>query len=221
MSTSPAEDSPQPRDPQDSFGSSDMPAANGSPADEETVLRRLRGGDPRGDTPPSRPAPLGGHLPRWTEQRNLSRPADPTIPFDPKLDRPKRKPSRLDLEADPLLRLEDNRRSVKHAIMYAAMIPIITLVTGAVIALLSRSHGGPICDSGYSTWICTRTDELLFPILPGLISFGGMLGAGAITWRQWAQDRYWQPWLGIVWLLIPFCLLWVTGVGAMAIVGQH
>ncbi|MBN9644354.1 hypothetical protein JZY06_06990 [Corynebacterium sp. CCM 8862] len=122
---------------------------------------------------------------------------------------------------DPLLRLEDNRKSVRNAIVFAVMIPLLTLTTGLIIALISRSQGGPICDSGHSNWICTRTYEIIFPVLPGVISFGGLIIACGITWRQWAQDRYWQPWLGIIWLLIPFTLLWATGVGAMAIVGHH
>lgn len=197
------------------------PGQPGAPMGEEAWLESQRHlnerGHRHGDTPAGGRARGSGPFPARTPRGHRPDGAG----LDPKMDRPRRRFSKLDLEMDPLLRLEDNRKSVRNAIIFAIMIPVVTLFTGLVIALISRSQGGPICDSGYSNWICTRTYEILFPVLPGIVSFGGLLVACGITWRQWAQDRYWQPWLGIIWILIPFTLLWATGVGAMAIVGHH
>lgn len=142
---------------------------------------------------------------------------------DPVLDFPDRtrKRSDLELEIDPLYRLERNERSTHHAIAYAIMVPVITAALGLALALISRGRGGPICDAGQATWICSRTFEILFPLVPWLFSFGGFIGAAVITYRQWSRCLRWRPWLAIMWVLGPFTMGWGTAFGTLLIVGQH
>ncbi|MEZ2122049.1 MULTISPECIES: hypothetical protein [unclassified Corynebacterium] len=143
------------------------------------------------------------------------------IHLDPVLDSaPRRGASDLDYEADPLLRLERNNSSTRQAIVFALAVPPLTFLTAFVIAMISRAHGGPLCDAGTSIWICSRTYEILFPVIPGLVTLGGTFGAAYITYRRWARYERWRPWLAALWPLMLFSLAWITGVGTMAVIGS-
>nr|WP_232958807.1 hypothetical protein [Corynebacterium marambiense] len=126
----------------------------------------------------------------------------------------------MDYEADPLLRLERNNSSTRQAIIYAFSIPPLTFLTAFVVAMISRTQSGPLCDAGTSDWICSRTYEILFPVIPGLVTLGGTLGAAWITYRRWARYERWRPWLAALWPLMLFTLAWTTGVGTMAVIGS-
>ncbi|MBI8999865.1 hypothetical protein JDV76_02595 [Corynebacterium sp. CCM 8864] len=141
--------------------------------------------------------------------------------LDPVLDyAPRKGASALDYEADPLLRLERNNSSTRQAIIYAFSIPPLTFLTAFVVAMISRTQSGPLCDAGTSDWICSRTYEILFPVIPGLVTLGGTLGAAWITYRRWARYERWRPWLAALWPLMLFTLAWTTGVGTMAVIGS-
>ena len=129
------------------------------------------------------------------------------------------KPSQLDYELDPLLRLEQHTRSTHQAIVYVIMVPLITLLAAGIILFISHNQGGPDCDAGESAWICSRTYEILFPVVPGAIALIGALGAVWTTYIKWARYDRWRPWLAICWVLIPFALGWITSTGWMAIAG--
>ncbi|WP_370625807.1 hypothetical protein [Corynebacterium sp. TAE3-ERU16] len=146
---------------------------------------------------------------------------DRRIHLDPVLDNaPRKGASALDYEADPLLRLERNNSSTRQAIIYALAIPPLTFLTAFVVAMISRAQGGPLCDAGTSSWICSRTYEILFPVIPGTVTLGGTLGAAWITYRRWARYERWRPWLAALWPLMLFTLAWITGVGTMAVIGS-
>lgn len=143
--------------------------------------------------------------------------------FDPNLDSAEAahhaKPSEVDFELDPLLRLERHQRSGKQAIAFGLAVPILTLLTAFVVAGVSRVRGGPICDAGESTWICTRNFEILYPLIPWGVSLIGF-GAGLfITLRKWKTYQAWRHWLVMVWFLSIFCIGWFIATGHMLIIG--
>ena len=113
--------------------------------------------------------------------------------------------SRMDphAEFDPLFRLERNRTSTHNAISYAVAVPAITFLVAFVIAMISR------------------TFEVLFPAIPGAVALGGTLLGAWITYRVWAHYGRWRPWLAILWVLVPFTLLWMTSFGTMLIIGHR
>ncbi|WP_225976638.1 MULTISPECIES: DUF4133 domain-containing protein [Corynebacterium] len=144
--------------------------------------------------------------------------------FDPTVDRVSttpRGPSREEFERDPLAWFEHSRRSSRRAIAYALTIPLLTVLTGLVIALISRAQGGPICEAGLSTWICSRGYEIMFSLVPLGVALAGTFGAFWITYRTWARYGAWRPWLAIIWVLIPASLAWMTGFGWMFVNGHH
>lgn len=141
-------------------------------------------------------------------------------PKDESLDKAPSKPSALDLEMDPLLRLEQHARSTRQAIAYVIAVPLFTLLTAAVILFISRTEGGPLCDAGSAHWVCTRTEEILFPVIPGLVALLGAFGAMWITYFKWARFDRWRPWLATIWPLVLFFLAWATSTGTMVIIGH-
>ena len=58
------------------------------------------------------------------------------------------KPSQLDYELDPLLRLEQHTRSTHQAIVYVIVVPLITLLAAGIILIISHNQGGPIATRG-------------------------------------------------------------------------
>lgn len=143
--------------------------------------------------------------------------------FDPDLDRVSAAPratSRADYERDPLLWFERSRRSSRTALIYMTLVPALTVITGSIIALISRAQGGPICDAGHSQWICTRGYEIAFSLIPLGVSLAGTFGAFWITYHKWATYQQWRPWLGIIWVLVPVSLAWMTAFGSLFVLGN-
>ena len=52
-------------------------------------------------------------------------------------------------------------------------------------------------------------------------TMGGTLLGAWITYRVWAHYGRWRPWLAILWVLVPFTLLWMTSFGTMLIIGHR
>lgn len=127
----------------------------------------------------------------------------------------------LEFFDDPLARLERNENSTKLAIFYCAAVPFLTVIVAFGVALFSRAIGGPLCDAGVSTWLCTRTSEILFPVIPGIVALSGLLGSSFLTYWTWKKGVRWRPWLASMWWLMPFFLLWMTSTGTIAILGQR
>ncbi|WP_018025043.1 hypothetical protein [Corynebacterium ulceribovis] len=127
--------------------------------------------------------------------------------------------SEADLDFDPLLRLELEQKSRRQAIFWAIGTMVAILVSAMIIAFIGRAVGGPNCDAGYSSFMCSRTFELAFPLIPAAIALGGTFGAMWICYVKWSRYQKWTPWLAITWLLIPVSLLWITSTAQFAILG--
>ncbi|MBV7294324.1 hypothetical protein KRX51_00085 [Corynebacterium sp. TAE3-ERU12] len=121
--------------------------------------------------------------------------------------------------SDPLERLERNERSGRRAYAYTAGVIAATFLSAAIIAIIGAVTGGPICAAGKSHFICSHTFELLFPIVPSLVSLFGALGCFWLTWVQWSRRLRWRPWLAMCWVLMPFTLIWMTGTLPIAMLG--
>ncbi len=121
---------------------------------------------------------------------------------------------------DPLAEAAANRRSTKQAIAWGLGIPLVTGVVAILLAFLARSFGGPLCDAGTATWICSRSAEIWWPIATSIVPIVGVLGCAVIMYRKYLGYKRWRPWMGTFWFLIPFCMLWMTTVFQMAIVGH-
>lgn len=129
-------------------------------------------------------------------------------------DTPSTRPTQLDYEADPLLRLERNHRSTRQAIWF--FIGIITTTTIAAIGIwiVSQIVGGPFCDRDTTANLCSRGFQLSFAIIPTAIAAFGLFGGALITYIKWRRHERWRPWIAVVWFIMPFAMSWVTSVGA-------
>ncbi len=114
---------------------------------------------------------------------------------------------------------EANRRSTRNAVLYFLLTPVVVLGTAGVIALISRLNGGPFCDAGQATWLCTRTSQILFSLIPGIISLGALFGSAWFTYRAWARQERWRWWIAGLWLSMPFVLAWITGTASLLMNG--
>lgn len=142
--------------------------------------------------------------------------------IDPELDRApaSSKVSELDLMANPELRRQRARLSIKQAIWYTVGACLGSIVIALIIIALSKWQGGPMCYEGSRTLICSRRYEILFPTVTGGFSMLTVIGAMLILYRKWKRYELWQPWFGVIWFLIPWAMTIMTGFGTMALVGQ-
>lgn len=129
------------------------------------------------------------------------------------LDRPSA-PTELDYEADPLLRLERNNRSTRQAIWFFVGVIVATTLSAILIWISSKVIGGPYCEADSSAQLCSRTFQLLFAIIPTSVAFFGLFGSAFITYYKWKNHQRWRPWVAVIWFIMPFCMAWITSVGA-------
>lgn len=122
--------------------------------------------------------------------------------------------------SDPLEQQQKNERSSRQALIYLFAVPVVTFLSAYLLAWVSRLVGGPICDAGDAVWICSRASELWWPIITSMIAFGGMLGSAWILYDKYRNFTRWRAWMGVLWVLIPFSMLWGTSVLPLAILGH-
>lgn len=121
---------------------------------------------------------------------------------------------------DPLWQLQENQRSTKQAIGYAILSPLLLLVLSAAALLASRILGGPLCDPGPHTWICTDGFRIWWPILSSVAAFIIIVGCAVMMVRKLKTYTRWRPWMGAFWFLVPLGMLWMTLVLPYAILGH-
>ncbi|WP_296215863.1 hypothetical protein [uncultured Corynebacterium sp.] len=130
-------------------------------------------------------------------------------------------PTELDYEADPLLRLERNNKSTRQAIWFFIGVIVTTTLSALVIWGASKAVGGPYCEADSSAQLCSRTFQLLFAIVPTSVAFFGLFGSAFITYRKWKTHQRWRPWIAVIWFIMPFCMAWITSVGAYLILDHN
>ena len=136
------------------------------------------------------------------------------------LDRPGA-PSELDYEADPLLRLERNNKSTRQAIWFFVGVIVSTTLSAILIWIASKVIGGPYCEADSSAQLCNRTFQLLFAIVPTSVAFFGLFGSAFITYYKWKNHQRWRPWVAVIWFIMPFCMAWITSVGAYLLLDHN
>ena len=189
MSTDGLNNGPSPADNPDS--------ASGS-ADSQPFGRPSAGSQPAG-------SPSAGSRPDGSQS------------YASELDRPGA-PSELDYEADPLLRLERNNKSTRQAIWFFVGVIVSTTLSAILIWIASKVIGGPYCEADSSAQLCSRTFQLLFSIVPTSIVFFGLFGSAFITYYKWKNHQRWRPWVAVIWFIMPFCMAWITSVGAYLLI---
>ncbi len=166
------------------------------------------------DSHPDR-SPSAGSQPAGSPSAG-SRP-DGSQSYASELDRPGA-PSELDYEADPLLRLERNNKSTRQAIWFFVGVIVSTTLSAILIWIASKVIGGPYCEADSSAQLCSRTFQLLFSIVPTSIAFFGLFGSAFITYYKWKNHQRWRPWVAVIWFIMPFCMAWITSVGAYLLI---
>ncbi len=123
-------------------------------------------------------------------------------------------------QPDPLELQRKNTQSTRQALIYMVAVPVVTFVSAYLLAWVARAQGGPFCDAGEAVWLCSRAAELWWPISTSTIAFGGMLGCAWILYDKYRRYLRWRAWMGVLWMLIPFSMLWATSVLTVAILGH-
>ncbi|MCT1426164.1 hypothetical protein [Corynebacterium sanguinis] len=112
---------------------------------------------------------------------------------------------------DPVAVKERNRASTRQAIFYAAGVVIATFAVAFVLALISRLQGGPLCDAGQATWLCTPSWRTWWALGSSVVPIAGLLGCAVIMVRKLNRYERWVPWMGVFWLpIVPFTMWWLT-----------
>ncbi|MCP1388670.1 hypothetical protein M5J20_10840 [Corynebacterium sp. TA-R-1] len=121
-------------------------------------------------------------------------------------------------QPDPLVAAERARASTRQALGYALATIAVTLGVGLILALVSRIQGGPLCDAGTATWLCTETWRTWWAILTSIPPVVMLIGCAVIMVRKLNRYERWMPWMGVFWLpLVPFTMIWlIITVGMLA-----
>lgn len=179
-----------------------------SPADNPDSASGSAGSQPAG-------SPSAGSQPAGSPSAGSQPAGSPS--YASALDRPGA-PSELDYEADPLLRLERNNKSTRQAIWFFVGVIVSTTLSAILIWIASKVIGGPYCEADSSAQLCSRTFQLLFSIVPTSIAFFGLFGSAFITYYKWRNHQRWRPWVAVIWFIMPFCMAWITSVGAYLLI---
>lgn len=120
---------------------------------------------------------------------------------------------------DPVAQEERNRRSGRQAVAWLIGVPVLTFVLAVVLGVVFRLIGGPLCEDGDSTWLCTRSAQIWWPIITSLVPVTGLLGCAVIIVRKLRTYTRWRIWMGVFWALVPFTMLWMTSTIPIAMTG--
>ncbi|RSZ61431.1 hypothetical protein EAH68_13255 [Corynebacterium hylobatis] len=110
---------------------------------------------------------------------------------------------------DPAIQAERNRKSTRQAVTWLFGTIITTVVFAYILAWVPRMMGGPLCEAGEATWLCTRSWQIWWPIITSIVPAGGIIGCAIIMVRKLNSYTRWRPWMGVFWVLIPFAMMWM------------
>ncbi|KQB86975.1 hypothetical protein [Corynebacterium lowii] len=122
---------------------------------------------------------------------------------------------------DPAVQHERNRASTRQALWWLAGTLVLSAVASLALAGLLRAMGGPYCEAGEATWLCSRSAELWWGIGSCLVPVAGLLGCMIIMVRKLRSYTRWRAWMGVFWVLVPHAMIWMTTTLPYAILGAE
>lgn len=111
-------------------------------------------------------------------------------------------------EPDPLAVAAANRRSSRQAIWFMVAVLLLSGLYAFVVALITRSQGGALCDAQLATWLCTEGQRRFFALTTVIIPFLGMVGTAVIMVRKLKRYLRWRSWMAIFWVMACNFMLW-------------
>ena len=91
-------------------------------------------------------------------------------------------------QPDPVEVNERNRASTRQAIVFAVATVLGTLLFGGALALVARLTGGPLCEAGEATWLCSSGWRTAWAILSSIPPVVALLACAVIMVRK--LNRY-------------------------------
>ena len=129
----------------------------------------------------------------------------------------------LALEPDPLEVARRNKASTKQAITLAVVTVLGTLLFAWALAAVARVQGGPLCEAGDATWLCTEAWRTWWAVVTSIPPVAGLLTCAVLMVRKLNRYERWIPWMGVFWLpIVPFTMWWLTvTIGMLALDATH
>ncbi|MCQ4620115.1 hypothetical protein KBX19_02640 [Corynebacterium sp. CCUG 71335] len=114
-------------------------------------------------------------------------------------------------EPDPAQLNERNQASTRQAIWFGVAAVAGTFLIAGILALIFRLVGGPLCEAGEATWLCSQAARTWWAALSSIYPVVALLSCAVIMVRKLNRYERWMPWMGVFWLpLVPFTMLWLT-----------
>ncbi len=123
-------------------------------------------------------------------------------------------------EPDPLVELAENKKSTKQAILYTLITPLVFLVCALGSRWLLHSLGGPLCIENPAATLCSRNQEVWWPIVTSFIAFLIVVGCSVMMITKLNHYKRWRPWMGSFWVLVPLAMMWWVYTLPIVILGQ-
>ncbi|MEX3507670.1 hypothetical protein VVR85_09840 [Corynebacterium sp. LK2590] len=112
-------------------------------------------------------------------------------------------------EPDPAVIAQRNEQSSRQARWYVGSVLVASFAVAFVLGIIMRLIGGPLCEAGEAAWLCSPGQQIFWGFAVLVVPVFGMLGCGAILVRKYRGYIRWRPWMGVMWVLIPNCMIWI------------
>ena len=122
---------------------------------------------------------------------------------------------------DPAVQAARNTQSTRQAIQWLIAIPAITFGLALILGIIFRVMGGPACDAGEASFLCTRDAQIWWSVITGIPPIVGVLGCAFIMNHKLKNYTRWRPWMGVFWVMIPFCMIWLITAGQILIIALN
>ncbi|MCZ9310328.1 hypothetical protein ACUY3K_10465 [Corynebacterium uberis] len=122
---------------------------------------------------------------------------------------------------DPEVQLARNKASTRQALWWLGIVLLGSPIISALLAALCRMIGGPLCETGANTWLCSRTAEIWWALGSCALPTFGAIGCGVMMVIKLQRYTRWRAWMGVFWVLVPYAMLWMVSVLQFAILGSE
>lgn len=109
---------------------------------------------------------------------------------------------------DPLWLAAQNKKSTRQSLWFLGGVVLASLVVGLGLLGIFRALGGPLCEAGQATWICSDTQRWIWMPAAMAVPTFGMVGSGIITMRKLNGYVRWWSWMGVFWFFALYFMLW-------------